>query len=61
MRSRTDWTFSQYIEEIVLISEILEVPGMKQKRSELIAEVWQKYPEHCEELDLVGKPDGGTE
>ena len=29
---RADWTFSQYIEEIVMISEIIEIPGMKQKR-----------------------------
>jgi len=50
--TRTDWTFSQYIEEIVLISEIIEIPGMKQKRDTLIKEVWERYPAECQELGL---------
>ena len=49
---RADWTFSQYIEEIVLISEIIEIPGMKQKRDTLIKEVWERYPAECQELGL---------
>jgi hypothetical protein len=50
--TRTDWTFAQYIEEIVMISEIIEIPGMKQKRDDLIKEVWERYPVQCEELGL---------
>ena len=49
---RTDWTFSQYIGEIVMISEIIEIPGMKQKRDTLIKEVWERYPTECQELGL---------
>lgn len=49
---RKDWTFSQYIEEIVMLSEILEIPGVKQKRTELIAEVWDRFPQECEDLGL---------
>ena len=50
--TRADWTFSQYIEEIVMISEIIEIPGMKQKRDILIKEVWERYPAECQELGL---------
>lgn len=49
---RKDWTFSQYIEEIVMLSEILEIPGMKQKRTELIAEVWDRFRQECQDLGL---------
>ena len=53
---RNNWTFSQYIEEIILLSEIAEIPGMKQKREELIREVWVKYPKDCEDLGLRDGP-----
>ena len=49
---RLDWTFASYIEEIVMLSEIIEIPGMKAKRDELIREVWGKYPSECEALGL---------
>jgi hypothetical protein len=49
---RMDWTFASYIEEIVMLSEIIEIPGMKAKRDELIREVWGKYPNECEALGL---------
>jgi len=55
---RNAWTFSQYIEEIVLLSEIIEIPGMAAKRVELIREVWKKYPTECYDLGLR---DGPTE
>lgn len=50
---RAGWTFSQYIEEIVMISEIIEIPGMKQKRNDLVEEAWERFPDECEELGLV--------
>ena len=50
---RENWTFSNYIEEIVLISEIIEIPGMDTKRKELVIEVWDKFPEECERLGLT--------
>lgn len=49
---RNDWTFANYIEEIVMLSEMIEVPGIKAKRSELIKEVWSKFPQECEDLGL---------
>ena len=56
---RKDWTFPQYIEEIVMLSEILEIPGMKQKRTELIAEVWDRFPQECEDLGLRDRAKAG--
>lgn len=49
---RDTWTFATYIEEIIMLSEIIEIPGCKQKRSELIKEVWTKFPKECEDLGL---------
>lgn len=54
--THTDWTFPQYIEEIVLLSEIAEIPGMKAKRQQLIEEVWKKYPSECYDLGLRDGP-----
>lgn len=53
---RDSWTFATYIEEIILLSEIAEIPGIKQKRAELIREVWDKYPKDCEDLGLRDGP-----
>lgn len=50
---RDSWTFANYIEEIILLSEIIEIPGIKQKRIDLIKEVWDKYPTECEDLGLT--------
>ena len=56
---RNEWTFSNYIEEIVLLSEIIEIPGMKEKRSELISEVWDRFPQECEDLGLRDRARAG--
>lgn len=50
---RDGWSFSNYIEEIVLISEIIEIPGMASKRKELVMEVWDKFPDDCASLGLT--------
>lgn len=55
--ARKDWKFSDYIEEIVLLCEISEIPGMADKRAQLISEAWQRFPAECEELGLVGQPE----
>lgn len=49
---RNKWTFATYIEEIVMLSEIQEIPGIKQKIAELIKEAWIKFPKECEDLGL---------
>lgn len=59
MKNRDSWTFSNYIEEIVMISEIIEIPGMKDKRTTLIREVWDKFPSECEDLGLRDGANNG--
>ena len=54
--TRSNWTFEQYIEEVIMLSEIAEIPGVKAKRSELIREVWNRYPDQCEDLGLRDRP-----
>ena len=49
---RTNWSFSSYIEEIILLSEITEIPGIIEKRIELLKEVWYKFPRECEAMGL---------
>jgi len=49
---RENWSFSTYIEEIFALSEINEIPGIKQKIAELIREVWGKFPNECKDLGL---------
>ena len=53
---RETWGFADYIEEVIMLSEIIEIPGMESKRKELIREVWQRYPKECEELGLRDGP-----
>lgn len=52
-----DWTFAQFLDEIIYLSEILEVPGIKEARLALIAEMWKRFPVSCR---AVGLSDGGV-
>lgn len=47
-----DWSFADYMEELICIAEVLEVPGMKAKLDETLREVWQKFPKECEDLGV---------
>jgi hypothetical protein len=49
---RETWSFSTYLEEIFLLSEIAEIPGIKTKTAELIREMWVKFPTECEAIGL---------
>ena len=46
------WTFVDFIEEIIALSEITEVPGIEARRGELIKEAWRRFPVECEGLGL---------
>jgi hypothetical protein len=50
--TRDHWTFANYIEEIIMLSEISEIPGVEDKRLALISEAWDRYPGECEALGL---------
>lgn len=48
-----NWSFEKYIETIIALSEVAEVPDVAKERELLIREVWQKYPAECEMLGLT--------
>lgn len=50
---RTAWDFSSYIEEIISLSAITEVPGIEEQRAALIKEVWSRFPSDCVALGLT--------
>lgn len=53
MYSKDKWNFTRYMEEIIHLSEITEVPGIRQARNELIAEMWRRFPELCQSIGLT--------
>lgn len=53
MEQTWHWTFQDFIEEIISLSEITEVPGISGQRSQLIKEVWRRFPTECKHLGLT--------
>ena len=49
---RSDWKFSDYLEEMVCICEVLEVPGMRSRLESIREEVLRKFPAECEEMGI---------
>lgn len=49
---RDNWTIRDYLEELICICEILEVPGMRNKLESLKEEICQRFTE--EEREAVG-------
>jgi hypothetical protein len=47
------WTFVDFIEEVIYLSEITEVPGIQGRRSDLLQEVWRRFPDECKALGLT--------
>jgi hypothetical protein len=50
---RSDWKFSDYVEEMVCIAEILEIPGFREKLRLIVAEALEKFPDECEEMGIA--------
>jgi hypothetical protein len=50
---RNSWSFSQYVEEIITLSEIAEIPGIEESRAALITEMWAKFPNECVAIGLT--------
>lgn len=44
---RKHWTFLSYLDELVYMDEISEIPGVDEYRNTLIDEVWERFPEDC--------------
>ena len=53
--SRDRWDFKRFMEEVFHLSEIDEVPGIREARVELIKEMWKRFPSECH---IVGLTDG---
>jgi hypothetical protein len=53
MDRMSTWTFSDFIEEIISLSETMELPGAQETRSSLLLEVWRRYPAECEAMGLT--------
>lgn len=53
MERMSTWTFSDFIEEIIVLSEITEVPGVEETRSSLLLEVWRRFPDQCKAMGLT--------
>jgi len=53
MEKTWHWTFQDFIEEIIDLSEFIEVPGTTERRSNLIKEVWKRFPTECKQLGLT--------
>lgn len=52
MRDRSSWDFSHYFEELVVLSEILEIPGTEKALATIVEEMWDKYPTECESVGM---------
>jgi len=52
MVGNINWTFKDYIEQILALSEVIECPGAREQHQALIDEVWQFYPQECIEIGL---------
>jgi hypothetical protein len=50
--SKANWTIKDYIEELICICEVIEIPGFKAKRDELLAEMQARFT--ADELEDAG-------
>jgi hypothetical protein len=53
MNKTWHWTFLDFIDEIISLSEITEVPGISEQRADLLKEVWRRFPSECIDLGLT--------
>jgi hypothetical protein len=53
--NRTSWKIGNYINELIHLAEILEVPGAAETIQVMLREMWTKFPKECEN-NFVSKP-----
>jgi hypothetical protein len=53
--NRTNWKIFDYINELIHLAEILEVPGAAETIQVMLREMWTKFPKDCEN-NFVSKP-----
>jgi hypothetical protein len=47
------WDFRRFMEEVIHLSEISEVPGIAEARDKLIQEMWARFPAECRAMGLT--------
>ena len=47
------WDFNRFVEEVIHLSEISEVPGIAEARDKLIREMWARFPAECRAMGLT--------
>lgn len=47
------WDFRRFMEEVIHLSEIAEVPGIAEARDKLIQEMWARFPTECRAMGLT--------
>jgi len=47
------WDFNRFVEEVIHLSEISEVPGIAEARDKLIQEMWARFPTECRAMGLT--------
>ena len=54
MKYPSTWTIGNFIEELILICEILEIPGMRAKRDELLDQISERFTKEQREQAGLG-------
>ena len=50
---RKEWTFKSYLDELIYMDEISEIPGVGEYRNTLIVEMWERFPKECADCAVV--------
>lgn len=47
------WTFHDFIEQIIMLDEVQEIPGTEEARFNLIVEAWKRFPNDCAKVNMI--------
>lgn len=53
MNPAITWTFSDYLNQLLYLDEVQEIPGVNEKRQKLIDEMWEYFPQESIEVGLI--------
>jgi hypothetical protein len=56
---RNNWKIADYINELIHLDEISEIPGVSETIQVIIKEMWAKFPQEDCENNFVCKPKNG--
>jgi len=55
MNPAITWTFSDFLNELIHLDEISEIPGVNEKRQNIIDQMWEFFPQESVEIGLIKK------